>query len=87
MHQNMMVEHLNPFNPVFVERMQATKAALSAYMHPSVADYAAQYSMYGQLMEQSTLWGFMEAFRICGIASIVVIPLVFLIKNFAKEEE
>ena len=87
MHQNMMVEHLNPFNPVFVERMQATKAALSAYMHPSVADYAAQYSIYGQLMEQSTLWGFMEAFRICGIASIVVIPLVFLIKNFSKEED
>lgn len=86
MHQNMMVEHLNPLNPVFVAKFETTKAALTAYMHHSVADYAAQYSLYGELIKQSTLWGFMEAFRICGIASLVVIPLVFLIKNFSKEE-
>ena len=86
MHQNMMVEHLTPLNPVFTAKFEATKAALTAYMHHSVADYAAQYSLYGELLKQSTLWGFMEAFRICGIASIIVIPLVFLIKNFPKEE-
>jgi len=86
MHQNMMVEHLTPLNPVFTAKFEATKAALTAYMHHSVADYAAQYSLYGELLKQSTLWGFMEAFRICGIASIIVIPLVFLIKNFPKDE-
>lgn len=86
MHQNMMVEHLTPLNPVFTAKFEATKAALTAYMHHSVADYAAQYSLYGELLKQSTLWGFMEAFRICGIASIIVIPLVFLIKNFPKEK-
>lgn len=86
MHQNMMVEHLTPLNPVFTAKFEAIKAALTAYMHHSVADYAAQYSLYGELLKQSTLWGFMEAFRICGIASIIVIPLVFLIKNFPKDE-
>lgn len=85
-HQFMMVEHLNPLNSVFTAKLTATKAALSAYMHPSVADYAAQYSMYGELLKQSTLWGFMETFRMCGIAALTVIPLVFLIKNFPKEE-
>ncbi len=45
-HQNMMVEHLNPLNPVFVAKLESTKAALCAYMHHSVADYAAQYSLY-----------------------------------------
>ena len=55
-------------------------------LHTSTAHYAAQYSLYGELLKQSTLWGFMESFRICGIAAIVVIPLVMLIKNFPKEE-
>ncbi|MBQ2645273.1 DHA2 family efflux MFS transporter permease subunit [bacterium] len=84
-HQFMMVGHLNPLNPVFDAKVTATKAALSSYMHSSIASFAAQYSMYGELIKQSTLWGFMEAFRICGLAAIVVIPLVFLIKNFPKE--
>ena len=85
-HQFMMVENLNPLNPVFEAKFTATKAALSAYMSPVIANYAAQYSLYGQMLKQATLWGFMEAFRICGIACIVIIPLVFLIKNFPKEE-
>lgn len=86
MHQFMMVGNLNPLNSVFVAKYTATKAALTAYMHSSVADFAAQYSLYGDLLKQSTLWGFMEAFRICGLAAIIVIPLVLLIKNFPKEE-
>ncbi len=86
MHQFMMVENLTPMNPVFTAKLEATQAALSAYMHTSTAHYAAQYSLYGELLKQSTLWGFMESFRICGIAAIVVIPLVMLIKNFPKEE-
>lgn len=85
-HQNMMVEHLNPLNPVYTAKLQSTAAALTAYMHSSVADYAAQYSLYGELLKQSTLWGFMETFRMCGLAAIVVIPLVFFIKNFKKED-
>lgn len=86
MHQFMMVEHLNPLNPVYTAKLEATKAALSMYIHHSTADYAAQYSLYGELLKQSTLWGFMETFRMCGFAAIVVIPLVFFIKNFKKED-
>ncbi len=85
-HQFMMVGNLTPLNPVYEAKFAATKAALSTLMSSSVADYAAQYSMYGQLLKQAVLWGFMEAFRICGLAAIVVIPLVFIIKNFPKEE-
>ena len=85
-HQFMMVENLNPLNPVYEAKFNAAKAALSAYMHPVVASYAAQYSLYGQMLKQAVFWGFMEAFRICGIACIIIIPLVFLIKNFHKEE-
>jgi len=85
-HQFMMVENLTPLNPVFTAKLNATKSALSAYMHPVIADYAAQYSLYGQMVKQAVFWGFMEAFRICGIACIIAIPIVLLIKNFPKEE-
>ena len=86
-HQFMMVGNLTPLNPAFTEKFTATKAALSVYMHPVVADLAAQYSLYGQMLKQSTLWGFMEAFRICGISCFIAIPIVLLIKNFPKEEK
>ena len=80
-HQNMMVGHLNELNPVFIERVQATAGALSQYTHHSVAAYMAQYSMYGQLLKQSTLWAFMDAFRIFGLLCIVIIPLLLFFKN------
>jgi DHA2 family multidrug resistance protein len=84
-HQNMMVQSLTDLNPIYSEKLASTMAALSSYMHSSIAHYAAQYSLYNSLLQQSTLWGFMEAFRNCGIACFVLIPLVFLIKNFPKE--
>lgn len=84
-HQNMMVEHLSFSNPVYLAKLQSVTAGLSAYMHHSVASYAAQYSLYAELLQQSTLWGFIEAFRMCGLACIMIIPLVFLLKKIPKE--
>lgn len=80
-HQYMMVEHLSELNPVYVERLEASKGALAGLMNASGAHYGAQYLLYGNLVKQASLWGFMEAFRICAVATIVIIPLVFVIKN------
>lgn len=80
-HQAYMVDHMNPLNPIFAERVAATAAALSQYTHYSVANYMAQYSIYGSMVKQATLWGFMEAFRICGILAIIIIPLLLLLKK------
>lgn len=84
MHQNMMVGNLDPLNPVFQERIASLQGAFSQFTHSSVANYMAQYSLYGELIEQSTLWGFIEAFRIVGMSSIVLIPLIFVIKKIGK---
>ena len=45
------------------------------------AGYMAQYTLYGQLIKQSTLWAFMDAFRIFGILCIVIIPLLLLLDS------
>ena len=34
---------------------------------------------YGDLVKQSTLWGYIETFRLFGIAALVIIPLIFFI--------
>jgi len=60
------------------------QGAFSQFTHSSVANYMAQYSLYGELLQQSTLWGFIEAFRIVGMSSIVLIPLIFIIKKIGK---
>ena len=76
-----MVGKLSDLNPIFVERVQSTAAALSQYTHISVATHMAQYSQYGTLMKQSNLWAFMDSFRIFGLLCLVLIPLLFLFKK------
>jgi len=81
MHQVMMVGKLNDLNPDYIARFQTTASALSQYAHPTVASYMAQYSLYGQLIKQSTLWAFIDAFRIFGVLCLIIIPLLLLIRK------
>jgi len=85
MHQYMMVGKLSELNPQYIERLQSTAAGLSQYFPQSVAHEMAQSSLYGQLVQQSTLWAFMDSFRIFGLACIVIIPLLLLIRSNRKQ--
>ena len=85
-HQYMLVGKLHDLNPVFVERVQATAGALAAYTEHTVANYMSQYSIYGQLVKQSTLWAFIDSFRIFGVLCLIVIPLMILMKKPKKAE-
>lgn len=80
-HQFMMVGNLSNLNEVFNTKVAAIQSALSHYTSPNIAHHMAEYYLYGQLLRQSTLWGFIEAFRLCGVAALIVIPLLFLIKK------
>lgn len=84
-HQYMLVGKMSELNPVFIERVQTTAGALSAYTEHSVAQYMAQYSYYGQLVKQSTLWAFIDSFRIFGGLCLAVIPLLLLMKKIKKD--
>ena len=80
-HQYMLVGKCHDLNPAFIDRVQSTAGALSAYAQQSVAHYMAQYSMYGQLVEQANLWAFIDSFRIFGILCFLVIPLLIMFKK------
>lgn len=80
-HQYMMVGKTSELNPAFIERVQSTASALAGYTEQSVAQYMSHYSYYGQLVKQSTLWAFIDSFRIFGILCLAVIPLLFIMKK------
>ena len=80
-HQFMMVGKLSELNDAFIERVQTTTAMLSQYTNPSVAHHMAEYSQYGTLLKQASLWAFMDSFRIFGLLCFVLIPLLFLFKK------
>ncbi len=81
MHQFMMVGKLSELNPAYIERVQSTTAALTQYTHVSVAQHMAEYSQYGTLLKQSSLWAFMDSFRIFGLLCFLLIPLLLLFKR------
>ena len=80
-HQYMMVGKLNDLNPVYSAKVQTIAGALSQYTSPDVAMHMAQYSQYGALVKQASLWAFMDSFRIFGLACFVLVPLLFLFKK------
>ena len=41
----------------------------------------AEAQIYNQLLQQASLWGYVETFRYFGIAAFVIIPLVLIIRR------
>ncbi len=80
-HQNMMVGYLNDLNPVFAEHVNGAAINLSQYVDFDTAHYMALKLMHFSLLEQSTLWAFIDTFRIFALASFVIIPLLLLMKE------
>lgn len=79
-HQMSMVGYLNPLNPAFQAKVGAMTGALAKYSHVSLAQVQANYLMYVELLKQSSLWAFMDAFRIFGLICFLIIPILFFMK-------
>lgn len=87
MHQYNMVQYLNPLNNIFSHKVKTMTAALAQYSALPVAEQKANYLMYAELLKQSNLWAFMDAFRIFGLVCFIVIPILFLMKASKKTED
>ena len=80
-HQNMMVGYLNDLNPIFAERVQNATINLAQYTDIETAGYMSLKQMHFVLLEQSTLWAFIDTFRIFAIASVAIVLLLLLMKE------
>ena len=81
-HQYMMVGKLSDLNNAFVERLQSYAGMMMANnMEASNAVYAAKSLLYNQLVQQSTLWAYIDTFRWFAVASFLIAPLVLFMRR------
>src|ERR1035441_2610077 len=81
-HQSVLVSHLTPYDPAYRDALGKATMALQAG-GASGADAAARAEglIYGTLLKQSGMMAFADAFWVMGCLFLVIIPLMFLIRN------
>lgn len=80
-HQYMLVDKLTETNSVFAEHIQTMTAAFSGLTDHATAAYMAKSQIYGQLVQQSHLWAYVDTFRWFAIASFAILPLMILVSS------
>ncbi|MDD3237118.1 MAG: DHA2 family efflux MFS transporter permease subunit [Candidatus Gastranaerophilales bacterium] len=81
MHQMMMVRNLNYTNDTFMEKINAATATFSNNVDPITAQGIAHGMVYGELVKQAHLWGYIDTFRWFAVVTFLLIPLLLFIKK------
>ena len=80
------VDKMTSLNEIFAEKITLLSTAFIQMGHDSVSAIGmAQGKIYGQLIQQSTLCAFINAYKIYAIMVLILIPLVFVMKKFDGE--
>jgi DHA2 family multidrug resistance protein len=81
-YQTGLVAHINPYNPTFQMRMNDIQQALIAKgMAITQSEHTALGMMYGEVRRQAGSLAFNHIFFIIGLAFLVIIPLLLLLKR------
>jgi DHA2 family multidrug resistance protein len=81
-YQTNLVAHVNPYNPVVQSRIALLKSATMAHGMDSVAaEKSALAIIYGMVKRQSAMLAYNRIFFIVGLAFLIVIPLLLLLKR------
>jgi DHA2 family multidrug resistance protein len=81
-YQTSLSAHVNPYNPAWQTRFESVKQALIAKgINATQADTSALGMMYGVVRRQAGALAFNRIFFIIGLAFLIIIPLLFLLKR------
>ncbi|HLP78137.1 MAG TPA: DHA2 family efflux MFS transporter permease subunit [Candidatus Paceibacterota bacterium] len=80
-HQSLMVGHMTPYDPAYVEQLSVAEQALRTHSDAVTAHLQAQQLLYLKLQQQANLWSFVEDFRLFGVLCLVCLPLILLFKR------
>lgn len=80
-HQNVLVGHLTPYDPQYVEQLKVISSALAARLGPANSQHAALGVIYRQLTEQARLASFADCLRLFTWLILACVPLVFLFQQ------
>ena len=87
-YQTSLVAHVNPYNPVWQMRFESLKQAIIAKgVAVSQADTTALSMMYGAVRRQAGALAFNHVFFMIGLAFLIVIPLLLLLKRPSQSPE
>ncbi len=82
-HQTALAAHANTFNPQFNAAVQGTAQAFAA-SGTVAAQHSAYGTLYGSILREANMFAYLDNFWLLGIASLVMIPFVFLMKRPPK---
>jgi DHA2 family multidrug resistance protein len=86
-HQATMVGHMTPYDPAYTQGLAAAQHALTTSSGSWLAHEQALGLMYNSLLQQSSLWAFVENFRLFGVLCLVCLPLVLLFKRVRRGQK
>jgi DHA2 family multidrug resistance protein len=81
MHQNVLVAHMTPYDPVYQQKLEAIRRSLVPKVGPYLAGKQALGVLYRTLVEQATLLAFVDNFRLITILALCMMPLALLLKR------
>ncbi len=86
-YQTSLVANVNPYNPTWQMRLSTLKQSLIAKgIAASQADTTAISMLYGAVRRQAGALAFNRIFFIIGLAFLIIIPLLFLLKRPSHSE-
>ena len=86
-YQSYLVDKMTMLNGAFAHKVEMIASSFIAMGHDTgTALGMAQGKIYGQLIQQSTLCAFINAYKIYAVLILILIPMVFLLKKFQPEE-
>jgi len=81
-HQAILVSHLTPLDPAYQSAISgASRFLMQQGSSATQALHQAQGLVYGNLVRQSTMLAFIDAFRLLGLTFLGMIPLLFFMKK------
>jgi DHA2 family multidrug resistance protein len=86
-HQALMVGHMTPYDAAYTHQLAAAQHALTASSGSWLAHQRAVGMLYNTLLTQSSLWAFVENFRLFGVLCLVCLPLVLLFKRVQRGQK
>jgi MFS transporter, DHA2 family, multidrug resistance protein len=81
-HQSILVSHLTPYDASYREALAGAAATLRhGGSSPGDAALQAQGMIYGNVLRQSSMLAFADAFWVMGLLFLLIVPLMFLMKK------
>ena len=86
-YQSYLVDKMTMLSGPFAQKVSMISAQFMQLGYDSATSIGiAQGKLYGQLVQQSTLCAFINAYRIYAVLILVLIPLVFVLKRFNPQK-